>query len=347
MRNYSAGTMLIKARLGDIQKFVRVTEPHLKDFLIAAFAKFGVPAVTEGVKVVDSTGTELDDDVFEDVVKDPSVGVLTIKYDTEESVSMAPSPEQSDLQSRDLSDSQDTIILSESPSAKQQKLDTEAKNNGTSPPRQVKEKYARGIVSLFPYLSDPFSRTGYDHYYDGESGTGYLAWRIKTIQRSTARDRRSSYGASSEGTSREVGLGGPTARRETQFVPETVLSENECKEAVALMKHCPDEDTIKKKMKLTFDFRHNMVLDPQQSSNFPIILTLGSGRFVLAMWGVEQDFVLMFGEDVSGKFLEKWTTTFKKKIIQQCRKLPSTSELEDLLLAADTPEDGIEVDDDK
>lgn len=54
----------------------------------------------------------------------------------------------------------------------------------------------------------------------------------------------------------------------------------------------------------------------------------------------------MFGEDVYGKFLEKWTTTFKKKIIQQCRKLPSTSELEDLLLAADTPEDGTEVDDD-
>lgn len=47
-----------------------------------AFAKFGVPAVTEGVKVVDSSGTELDDDVFEDVVKDPSTGVLTIKYDT-------------------------------------------------------------------------------------------------------------------------------------------------------------------------------------------------------------------------------------------------------------------------
>lgn len=61
---------------------------------------------------------------------------------------------------------------------------------------------------------------------------------------------------------------------------------------------------------------------------------------------MEHDFVLMFGEDVSGKFLEKWTTTFKKKIIQQCRKLPSTSELEDLLLAADTPEDGTEVDDD-
>ncbi|XP_027132283.1 uncharacterized protein LOC109136798 isoform X2 [Larimichthys crocea] len=375
--------MLIKARLGDVQKFVRVTELHLEEFLITAFAKFGVPAVTEGVKVVDSTGTELDDDVFEDVVKDPSVGVLTIKYDTE-SV-MAPSSEQSELPSLDSSDSQETVILSESPSAKRQRLDTEAKNlvesiltkkpggehiineysrsksltdetrrkmvnilaadltekNGTSPPRQVKEKYARGIVSLFPYLRDPFSRTGHEHYYYGESGTGYLAWRIKTIQRSTARDKRSSYRASSEGTSREDGLGGPAARRETQFVPESVLSEDECKEAIALMKHCPDEDTIKKKMKLTFDFRRNMVLDPQQSSN---VLSLFP-RFKDVKGLVEQDFVLMFGEDVSGKFLEKWTTAFKKKIIQQCRKLPSTSELENLLLAADNPEDGTEVDD--
>lgn len=39
-----------------------------------------MPAVT-GVKVVDSSGTELDEDVFEDVVKDPSAGVLTIKYE--------------------------------------------------------------------------------------------------------------------------------------------------------------------------------------------------------------------------------------------------------------------------
>ncbi|XP_032439799.1 uncharacterized protein LOC116733135 isoform X1 [Xiphophorus hellerii] len=212
----------------------------------------------------------------------------------------------------------------------------------TSPPREVKEMYARGIVSLFPYLSDPFSRNGYEHYYDAASGTGFLAWRIKTIQRSTARDRRSSYGASSKEASCEHGLGGPAARRETQFVPESEVSEEECKEAVALIKHSADEDTIKKKMKLTFDFRRNMVLDPQQSSNILSVFP----RFKGVKGLVEQDFVLMFGEDVSGKFLEKWTTTFKRKIIQQCRKLPTTSDLEELLLAADTPEDGTEVDDD-
>ncbi|XP_054906054.1 uncharacterized protein LOC129372662 [Poeciliopsis prolifica] len=134
---------------------------------------------------------------------------------------------------------------------------------------------------------------------------------------------------------------GPAARRDTKFVPETVLSEEECKEAIALIKHSADEDKIKK-MKLTFDFRRNMVLDPQRSSNILSVFP----RFKDVKGLVEQDFVLMFGEDVSGKFLEKWTTTFKRKIIQQCRELPTTSDLEELLLAADTPEDSTEVDND-
>ncbi|XP_031155732.1 uncharacterized protein LOC116049837 [Sander lucioperca] len=106
------------------------------------------------------------------------------------------------------------------------------------------------------------------------------------------------------------------------------------------MKHFADADTIKKKMKLMFVYRRNMILDPQQSSNilseFP--------RFKDVKSLVEQDFVLIFGEDTSSKLLERWPVTLKKKIIKQCRKLPSTSELEELLLAADPPEDGTELD---
>ncbi|XP_041735212.2 uncharacterized protein LOC121568835 isoform X1 [Coregonus clupeaformis] len=342
------GSMLLKAKLGDVQKFVRITEPNLKDFLIAAFAKFGVPAVTE------------------------------------ESVSMVASSEQSQPSSLDTLDSEDTVIISDSPSRKRQRLDTEAKQlvesaltnktggeriineynrtksltdetrrkmvnmlaadmtemNGTSPPRQVKEMYAKGIVTLFPYLSDPFSKNGYEHYYDGESGTGYLAWRIKTIQRGTAKDRRSSFGESAKGSTGEDMSGGPTVRRESQFVPETALTDDECNKAISLMKHSADADTIKKKMELAFVYRRKMILDPQQSSNilseFP--------RFKDVKSLVEQDFVLMFGEDTSSKLLERWPVTFKKKIIKQCRKLPSTSELEELLLAADPPEDGTELD---
>ncbi|XP_058510763.1 uncharacterized protein LOC131476730 [Solea solea] len=375
--------MLLKVKLGDCQKFGNQTG----EFLIAAFAKFGVPPATEGVKVVDSSGTELDEDVFEDILKDPSTGVLTIKYDTEPVHTVASSSEPSPPSSLDLSDSQDTVILTESPSRKHQRVDTEAKQlfkspsfpqnlegnvyykntiepslwwtktrrkmvnilaadltekNGTSPPRQLKEKYARGIVTLFPYLSDPYAKNGYEHYYDGESGTGYLAWRIKTIQRSTAKDRRSSFGESVEGSSGKDMSGGPTVRRQTQFVPEASVSEDECQEVMSLMRHSADEDLVKKKMKLTFFHRRNMLLDPQQSSNilsdFP--------RFKDVKGLVEQDFVLMLGKGGSDKFLERCPGTFKEKIIQQCRKLPNISELEELLLAADPPLDGIDLDDD-
>lgn len=77
--------------------------------------------------------------------------------------------------------------------------------------------------------------------------------------------------SSGQGLSAEVMSGGPTVRRESEFTPETVLSEDECKEAIAFMNHSADEDAVKKKMKLTFDYRRNMVLDPMQSSD---ILTI-------------------------------------------------------------------------
>ncbi|XP_052421432.1 uncharacterized protein LOC127964927 isoform X1 [Carassius gibelio] len=369
--------MLVKVKLGDAQKFVKITELSLEEFLSAAFLKFGVPAVPENVKVFDESGTEVDGDVFEDIVRDPSVGVLTIKHGADlDSASPQASHEQSNRSrtpSVDSSDSQDTVIIEETSSSKRMRLDEEAKKlvetilvqksggeciiteynrtkslgdetrrkmvnilaahmtekNGTSPTRQVKEKYARGIVALFPYLSDPFSKNGYEHYYDGESGTGYLAWRIKTIQRGLAKERRASF----EGTSSEGGSGGPTVRRQSEFNSETILSEDECKKAIAFMSHSSDEDAIKKKIKLTFDYRRNMVLDPMQSSD---ILTVFP-RFKDIKGLIEQDFVLMFGEGVSGKLLENWTTAFKKKVIQQCKKLPSTSDLEELLLAAESP----------
>ncbi|CAL8254388.1 unnamed protein product [Boreogadus saida] len=78
---------------------------HKRENVTEAFAKF--PPVTEGVKVVDSSGTELDEDVFEDILKDPSTGVLTIKYDTEPVHTVASSSEPSPPSSLDSSDSQD------------------------------------------------------------------------------------------------------------------------------------------------------------------------------------------------------------------------------------------------
>ncbi|MEQ2302716.1 hypothetical protein AMECASPLE_009568, partial [Ameca splendens] len=55
------------------------------------------------------------------------------------------------------------------------------------PSRKHKEKYALGIVTLFPSLKDPFSPKGYEHFYDAEKGTGYVSWCLKTISRNAVK----------------------------------------------------------------------------------------------------------------------------------------------------------------
>lgn len=46
-----------------------------------AFLKFSIPPVSEGVRVYDEMGTEVDADVFEEVAQQPSAGVFTIRFD--------------------------------------------------------------------------------------------------------------------------------------------------------------------------------------------------------------------------------------------------------------------------
>ncbi|KAM8729083.1 uncharacterized protein AB9X84_026424 [Acanthopagrus schlegelii] len=206
--------------------------------------------------------------------------------------------------------------------------------HGTSPPRHVREMYARGIVALFPYLMDPYSKNGYEHFYDGESGSGYLAWRLKTIQRKSVSSER-------RGSSRELKGGGPTTRRDASFNPEMTLSKEQCSEAISFMKHSSDEAAIKQRMKMTFQYRCSMVLDEEKS---PDVLT-EFPRFKDVKGLVEQDFILLFGENVASKFLERWPTTFKQKVIQQCKALPTSSELEELIHSAEATSYEEEMDD--
>ena len=46
---------------------------------------------------------------------------------------------------------------------------------------------------------------------------------------------------------------------------------------------------------------------------------------------MEQDFGLMFGDATSTKFLKKWPTVFKQKVVLQSHGLPPKTELRDLI----------------
>ncbi|XP_017281814.3 uncharacterized protein LOC108241867 [Kryptolebias marmoratus] len=198
-------------------------------------------------------------------------------------------------------------------------------SHGRVPPVNVRITYALGIVTLFPNLKDNCSPAGYEHFYDPQSGQGYLAYRLKTIQRSTACDFKRS--------SRSVHQGGPKTQRETATSEQ--LFGDGCKEAMSIMKHASDQDVVKEKMKATFKHRQNMLHDLDQSSlildHFP--------RFLDTPGLIEQDFIMLFGKDISGRFIGRWPTFYKPKVITVSKSLRLSDHLHDLLSAQEESRD--------
>nr|XP_021328873.1 uncharacterized protein LOC110439036 [Danio rerio] len=192
---------------------------------------------------------------------------------------------------------------------------------GRAVSKGAKEFHAFGIVSLFPTLKDPYSKKGYEHFYDIQSNTGFLEWRMKTVQRKSR--------TSSTSQSRVELKGGPTLLRTVGALDDQRMGD-ECMEAMSLLHHTTDHDTVFKKMKETFHYRQQILHDPQRSADvlqmFP--------RFLDVKGLISQDFSLMFGVEVASRFLEKWSTSFKEKVIQEARKLKETALLKRHLKAA-------------
>ena len=89
-----------------------------------------------------------------------------------------------------------------------------------------------------------------EHYYDPEANTGYLAWRLKTVQRNTHDGLR--------GHSRPNPQVRPTTQRKSLLIAEQ-LKDEECREAVSVIRHSTDESVVKEKMRATFEYRQKLV----------------------------------------------------------------------------------------
>ena len=95
-----------------------------------------------------------------------------------------------------------------------------------------------------------------EHYYDPGGNTGYLAWRIKTVQRNTSVGYRS-YSKPSHQDS-------PKSRRETLLSGEQLFGDD-CREALSTIRHSTDESIIKERMRATFQYRQKLVHDKDAS----------------------------------------------------------------------------------
>ncbi|KAF7641097.1 hypothetical protein LDENG_00294160 [Lucifuga dentata] len=83
-------------------------------------------------------------------------------------------------------------------------------------------------------------------------------------------------------------------------------------------------------MRETFQYHQQILHHPQHSVDvlqmFPCFLdTKGL---------ILQDFSLMFGEEAASRFLQKWNTSFKDKVIQEAKNLKETSLLKRHLTSA-------------
>ncbi|XP_043959661.1 uncharacterized protein LOC122823761 [Gambusia affinis] len=98
---------------------------------------------------------------------------------------------------------------------------------------------------------------------------------------------------------------------------------------MSIMKHASDQDVVKGKMKATSKHRQNMLHDLDQSSlildHFP--------RFLDTPGLIEQDFIMLFGEDILGKLIARWPTFYKPKVITVSKSLGQSVHLDDLLSA--------------
>ncbi|XP_062250027.1 uncharacterized protein LOC133958990 [Platichthys flesus] len=112
-------------------------------------------------------------------------------------------------------------------------------------------------------------------------------------------------------------VGGPSRVRPRPFTADKVLSDEDVESAIAVLKHSADEDNIREKMKATFIYRQSMVNNEKRAGDVFSVFP----RFLDTPGLIEQDFRLLFGEATANKFLEKWATNLKTKVIKESHGL--------------------------
>lgn len=97
-----------------------------------------------------------------------------------------------------------------------------------------------------------------EHFYDAEGNSGYIAWRLKTVQRNNHCSRTTSDD--------KCERRGPRTER-VFSTTEKQLEGDRCQEAISFLKHCSDPEQVTAKMKSTFQYRQKMIHDPEKSSS--------------------------------------------------------------------------------
>lgn len=114
-----------------------------------------------------------------------------------------------------------------------------------------------------------------------------------------------------------------------EYKPRTSLEDEQCKQAISLMTHTNDQETIFQKMRETFEYRQRLIHKTETSATVLSVFP----RLLDTKGLILQDFSLLFGPETSASLLERWPS-YKPKLIKEASMLASTSYLEQLLQSA-------------
>ncbi|MEQ2314195.1 hypothetical protein AMECASPLE_009705 [Ameca splendens] len=306
--------MLFKVQNAGKIRYIKLNGASYSTFLRQAKEKFDIPDETN-VYLMDKTGTEVDEDVFSNVLEEKSDIVWTLA----DASSVNESPVQSSCT--------DTLSLSSRSS--------DSEPSFMTPKRQCID--STSMMSPRRDSSDDiFLQAKEEHFFDSKSNEGYIAWKLKNMQRELSSG--SSSRSSSSPSSRE-----PSSKRGPQFArsvtAEHQLEGDQCREAISLLRHTTDERQILLKIEQTFQYRQALIHDSQKCDTLLSVFP----RFLDTKGLVLRDFQMMFGEEISSKLMEKWGTSLKQKVIKEANNLTRTPMLESLLQSAEeNPEDNEE-----
>ncbi|KAK7878228.1 hypothetical protein WMY93_034372, partial [Mugilogobius chulae] len=354
--------MMFKVQYQGRKKYIKTNGMSFSTFIHEAKEKFGIPSETS-VYLMDESGTEVDEEVFSDIVEEnpdmmwtivgehsvtespvQSFGTDTGSVTSSDSGESFTSPKrqrfnESTLEAKELvkdvleSKAGGEKILKayqetrEIPDQLRRKLvnivvTNMVEKHGNAPPMDIRTKYAMGIVALFPSLRDPYSEKGYEHFFDASSNEGYIAWKLKNLQRELRLDRRSSSSSSSDKQK------GPEVERMVSTTQQ--LEGDQCLEAISLLKHSTDEDQIFMKMKQTFQYRQKLIHDPEHPTQCSQSFQ-GFAGLPTAIWRGD-----------SSKVIGKMGISLKAKIMKEAKNLSKTPTLEVLIQAAEgRPEEDV------
>ncbi|KAL1248825.1 hypothetical protein QQF64_022143 [Cirrhinus molitorella] len=371
--------MIVKAQFRKQKKFIKIPEACFDLFIAEVKEKFSIPD-NLAVTVTDETGTEVDKDVFPDVVTTSGL-VFVINELNDMGTSTPPSSVSLDTDTLSLTSksSEDSDWFSPKRFRKDDDEASQSSQAGdlikqilqTKPggANVLKEYEDTGTISddtrkvlvniLVAHMIETEGRvphrltkqkyglgiiTLFPSLRDPQGRTGYE--HFYDGQKNTGflswhlKTVQRGTKSANKDDAKAEEKGGPLLDRQLCY-NEDQLDNDQSLEAISLMNHTSEHEVIMQKMRATFEYRQRLVHDPERSTTVLSVFP----RFLDTKGLILQDFTLLFGSETACRLLERWPTAFKTKVIRLAETLTSTPLLKRLLSSANQNREGSEAQD--